>query len=105
MAELTKNPDEDQVQDSTTVGQVDVNIDELFGMPGAENVMLPSGDNDSDDSPKSVFSKTKDIDTTFLDKTADSSEATLSDSPTKQVDDVIAQLDDMISQERLIAFL
>ena len=99
MAELTKNPDEDQVQDSTTVGQVDVNIDELFGMPGAENVMLPSGDNDSDDSPKSVFSKTKDIDTTFLDKTADSSEATLSDSPTKQVDDVIAQLDDMISQE------
>lgn len=99
MAELTKNPDEDQVQDSTTVGQVDVNIDELFGMPGAENVMLPSGDNDSDDSPKSVFSKTKDIDTTFLDKTADSSEATSSDSPTKQVDDVIAQLDDMISQE------
>ena len=99
MAELTKNPDEDQVQDSTTVGQVDVNIDELFGMPGAENVMLPSGDNDSNDSPKSVFSKTKDIDTTFLDKTADSSEATSSDSPTKQVDDVIAQLDDMISQE------
>jgi hypothetical protein len=99
MAELTKNPDEDQVQDSTTVGQVDVNIDELFGMPGAENVMLPSGDNDSDDSPKSVFSKTKDIDTTFLDKTANSSEATSSDSPTKQVDDVIAQLDDMISQE------
>jgi hypothetical protein len=99
MAELTKNPDEDQVQDSTTVGQVDVNIDELFGMPGAENVMLPSGDNDSNDSPKSVFSKAKDIDTTFLDKTADSSETNSSDNPTKQVDDVIAQLDDMISQE------
>jgi hypothetical protein len=38
MEETNKKP-EDQVQDSTTVGQVDVNIDELFGMPGAENVM------------------------------------------------------------------
>ena len=34
--------EEKQVQDSTTVEEVDVNIDELFGMPGAENVMLPS---------------------------------------------------------------
>lgn len=33
---------DDQVQDTTTVGQVDVNIDELFGMPGADNVMLPT---------------------------------------------------------------
>ena len=39
--EETNNPlEETQVQDSTTVGQVDVNIDELFGMPGAESVML-----------------------------------------------------------------
>jgi hypothetical protein len=99
MAEPTKNPDEDQVQDSTTVGQVDVNIDELFGMPGAENVMLPSAENGSDDSPKSVFSKAQEVDTTFLDKTADSSDTTSSESPIKQVDDAIAQLDDMISQE------
>ena len=35
------NPEEEQVKDSTTVEQVDVNIDEIFGMPGAENVMLP----------------------------------------------------------------
>ena len=97
MEETNKKP-EDQVQDSTTVGQVDVNIDELFGMPGAENVMLPSDDDSSDDSPKSVFSKPQEIDTTFLDKTDDSSDAPAPVSA-KQVDEAIAQLDDMISQE------
>ena len=97
MEETNKKP-EDQVQDSTTVGQADVNIDELFGMPGAENVMLPSGDDSSDDSPKSVFSKPQDIDTTFLDKTDDSSD-TPAPVSAKQVDEAIAQLDDMISQE------
>ena len=97
MEETNKKP-EDQVQDSTTVGQVDVNIDELFGMPGAENVMLPSDTDSSDDSPKSVFSKPQEIDTTFLDKTDDSSDAPAPVSA-KQVDEAIAQLDDMISQE------
>ena len=97
MEETNKKP-EDQVQDSTTVGQVDVNIDELFGMPGADNVMLPSDDDSSDDSPKSVFSKPQDLDTTFLDKTDDSSDAPAPVSA-KQVDEAIAQLDDMISQE------
>jgi len=41
MSENIENPD-NQVEDSTAVGQVDVNIDEIFGMPGAENVMLPA---------------------------------------------------------------
>lgn len=36
-----ENMPEETVQDSTTVEQVDVNIDEIFGMPGAESVMLP----------------------------------------------------------------
>jgi hypothetical protein len=57
MEETNKKPEETQVQDSTTVGQVDVNIDELFGMPGADSVMLPTDDS-NDESPKSVFSKT-----------------------------------------------
>jgi hypothetical protein len=42
MDELEKGLEKDQVQDSTKVEQIDVNIDEMFGMPGAENVMLPS---------------------------------------------------------------
>lgn len=100
MGEPTKNPEEAQVLDTTTVGQVDVNIDELFGMPGAESVMLPTDDSD-DNKQTSVFSKPKDVDTTFLDKTTKSDD---SDKPAeaitaKEVDDAIAQLDDMISQE------
>ncbi len=102
MSEPTKNPEEDQVLDTTTVGQVDVNIDELFGMPGAENVMLPS-DNSSDDSPKSVFAKTKDLDTSFIDSKTPSSDSNAGVSTpqasAQEVDEAIAQLDDMISQE------
>jgi hypothetical protein len=101
MSEPTKNPEEDQVLDTTTVGQVDVNIDELFGMPGAESVMLPS-DSTQDDNKQSVFSKPKDVDTTFLDKGAsksDDSGSTNDAVSSAEVDDAIAQLDDMISQE------
>jgi hypothetical protein len=101
MEETNKNPDE-QVHDSTTVGQVDVNIDELFGMPGAESVMLPSEGSD-DNKQTSVFSKPKDVDTTFLDKPAAKAGDDSSDNNTKvsaaEVDDAISQLDDMISQE------
>ena len=99
MEETNKKPEE--VQDSTTVGQVDVNIDELFGMPGADSVMLPTDDS-NDDSPKSVFSKTADVDTTFLDKNAtksDDSDKAGEQITAKEVDEAIAQLDDMISQE------
>jgi hypothetical protein len=99
MEETNKKPEE--VQDSTTVGQVDVNIDELFGMPGADSVMLPSDDS-NDDSPKSVFSKPADVDTTFLDKNAtksDDSDKAGEQITAKEVDEAIAQLDDMISQE------
>ena len=99
MEETNKKPD-DQVQDSTTVGQVDVNIDELFGMPGAESVMLPS--DGSDDKPTSVFSKPKDVDTTFFDKPDTKTGDSNSDDnkvTAAEVDEAIAQLDDMISQE------
>ena len=94
MSEPTKNPDEDQVLDSTTVGQVDVNIDELFGMPGAENVMLPQ--DQETEKPKSVFSK-ETVDMTFFDKTDDKKE----DTPEKkvEVEEAINELNDLISQE------
>jgi hypothetical protein len=99
MEETNKKPEE--VQDSTTVGQVDVNIDELFGMPGAESVMLPT--DVSDDKPTSVFSKPKDVDTTFFDKPDSKTADSNSDDNTKvtaaEVDEAIAQLDDMINQE------
>ena len=101
MSEPTKNPEEEQVLDTTTVGQVDVNIDELFGIPGAESVMLPS-ENSDDDAKQSVFSKQKDVDTSFLDKSttkSDDSDSTNGAAASADVDDAIAQLDDMITQE------
>jgi hypothetical protein len=90
MDELDKVLGEDQVQDSTKVEQVDVNIDEMFGMPGAENVMLPA----DEEKPKSMFSK-ENIDTTFLDKPTSKEEV----AKKEEVEETIAQLDEMISLE------
>ena len=89
-----------EIQETTTVAQVDVNIDELFGMPGAESVMLPE-DEDSKESKNSVFSKPKDVDTAFLDNTT--IKDTISDdkivATVEEVDEAIAELDNLISQE------
>ena len=85
--------EEKQVQDSTTVEEVDVNIDELFGMPGAENVMLPS-DGKSEEKQKSMFSK-ENTDITFLDKPVSKEEA----KEIEEVKETFAELDNLISQE------
>jgi hypothetical protein len=90
MEELDNIPEVDQVQDTTTVGQADVNIDELFGMPGAESVMLPA----DEEKPKSMFSK-ETVDTTFLDTPASKEEA----AKKEVVDETIAELDNLIAQE------
>ena len=90
MEELENKSDKGQVQDSTTVGSVDVNIDEMFGMPGAENVMLPA----EEEKPKSVFSKDT-TDTTFLDKPASKEEV----AKKEEVEETIAELDNLITQE------
>jgi len=82
-----------QIQDSTTVGQADVNIDELFGLPGAENVMLPE-DGEEPEKPKTMFTKEV-VDTTFLDKPIAKEALALKE----EVNEAIAELDDLISQE------
>jgi hypothetical protein len=85
---------ETQVLDTTTVGQVDVNIDEIFGMPGAENVMLPE-----EEKPKSLFSK-ENIDTTFLDNSVSTPKEKEVEAEKKaEVEETIAELDNLISQE------
>ena len=96
--ETTNNPTgETQVLDTTKVDQVDVNIDEIFGMPGAESVMLPS-DSKEEDKPKSMFSK-ENIDTTFLDKPATPEEKQEAAEKKAEVEETIAELDGLISQE------
>lgn len=94
MEETNKNPEEIQVQDSTAVGQVDVNIDEIFGMPGAESVMLP--EEEESEKNKSVFSAPKETDFAFIDKPGE--EATTAQVK-EEVEEAIAQLDNLISEQ------
>ena len=84
-----------EVKDSTTVDLVDVNIDELFGVPGAENIMLPSNE---EDKPKSMFSK-ENVDTTFLDNPARPTDKVEEAEKKAEVDETIAELDNLISKE------
>lgn len=53
----------DQIQETTTVSEVDLNLDEILGTPGAENIMLPS----TEEAKPNLFSS-KPVDTSFLDK-------------------------------------
>jgi hypothetical protein len=93
MEETNKPLEETQVQDSTTVGQVDVNIDELFGMPGAESVMLPQ--EQEPEKPKSVFTKDT-VDMSFFDNT-DKKDDTSENKA--EVEETINELNELITQE------
>ena len=96
MSETIKNPADDQVQESTTVDQIDVNIDELFGMPGAANIMLPADEEKS----KTVFSKQNTTDTSFLDiKPTSYKEKEEEKEKKAEVEETIAELNGLISQE------
>jgi hypothetical protein len=93
--ETTNTNPENQVQDTTTVEQVDVNIDALFGMPGAENVMLPA----EEEKPKSVFHK-ETVDTSFFDNPTASPEERQQEQEKKiEVQETINELDNLIAQE------
>ena len=98
MSEETKNLN-DEVQDSTTVGQADVNIDELFGNPGAESIMLPSDGDNVSEKPKTLFTKNE-TDITFLDNpTATVSEKQEAAEKKADVEETINELNGLISQE------
>jgi len=97
--ETTNNPTgETQILDTTKVDQVEVNIDEIFGSPGADSIMLPS-DGKEEDKPKSLFSK-EEVDTTFLDNPKATPEERQEAKEKKaEVEETIAELDGLISQE------
>ena len=87
---------ETQMQDSTTVETIDVNLEEMFGQPGAESVMLPVEEVEPEEKKSNLFSKPEEIDTTFIDKT----DTTSDNSPletAKEVEEALLELDDMIS--------
>ena len=101
--------EETQVQDSTTVEEVNVNLDEIFGQPGAESVMLPAEEVEPEPEEKksNIFSKPEELDTTFIDKTettTEKEESKVEDNVTPQqtkelVDEALAELDDAITEE------
>ena len=71
-------------QETTTVEQVDIDLDNILGTPGAESIMLP------EDKKPSVFSKGN-VDTTFLDKPDDSDEP--DSKPDSSFEDVLKDVD------------
>lgn len=93
MDDLTKIPGQEaQVLETTTVSEADIDIDQMFGMPGAENVMLPTGE----EKPKTIFSK-ETTDYSFLDKpTSDTPEE---EEKKTEVQETIAQFDELITKQ------
>ena len=94
------NENETISQDSTTVDQVDINIDEIFGMPGAESIMLP----EEEEEKKTVFHTEEPVDTTFIDNPVEEVKTTTTeteeDKPevtASEVQDTIDELDDVIT--------
>jgi len=71
-------------QETTTVEQVDIDLDNILGTPGAESIMLP------EDKNPSMFSKGN-IDTTFLDKPENSDDTDAK--PSSSFDDVLKDVD------------
>ena len=97
MSEETKKSDDVQVLETTVVDQVDINIDEIFGNPGAENIMLPA--DSKEEKPKSVFSK-ETTDLSFFDNpTATPEEKKEAEEKKAEVEETINELDSLISQE------
>tara|TARA_R110000772_G_scaffold116820_3_gene222000 strand:+ start:1617 stop:2888 length:1272 start_codon:yes stop_codon:yes gene_type:complete len=93
------NENETMSQDSTTVDQVDINIDEIFGMPGAESIMLPE-----EEEKKTVFHTEEPVDTTFIDNPVEEVKTTTTETEEEkpevtasEVQDTIDELDDVIT--------
>jgi len=92
----------EMTNDSTSVSQVDIDLDDMFGTPGAESIMLPAETEEPAEEKKTVFSRDE-VDTTFLDKPTEV-KAPVEEKPevkvsSEEVEETIAQLDEMITQE------
>ncbi len=102
--------EETQIQDSTTVEEVNVDIDEMFGQPGAESVMLPADEvePEPEETKSNLFSRPEEVDTTFIDKTETTTETPekemtpqekIESTPDSLVDEALSELDDAITAE------
>jgi len=100
---MSENNNNVEAQDITTVGQVDIDIDSIFGAsPDATNVMLPI--EEETEKPTNVLATEKPFDTEFIDKAAETKTETeekpvSEETIAEQTEETIAELDDLISQE------
>ena len=85
----------EEAQNLTTVSEVEVDLDEMFGMPGAESVMLPDGDK-AVEKPKTMFTKEV-VDTSFLD--TPNAETKITAEEKVEINETIDELNGLISQE------
>jgi len=85
----------EEAQNLTTVSEVEVDLDEMFGMPGAESVMLPDGDK-AIEKPKTMFTKEV-VDTSFLD--TPNAETKITAEEKVEINETIDELNGLISQE------
>ena len=100
---------ENKNEEVTQVTQADVNIDELFALPGAENIIV-QGEEEEDEKKPNIFSST-DVDTSFLDnkpqpakpaaKVEDSNDddETVSNQNAEETEEALNELDSLISQQ------
>ena len=70
-------------KDNTTVNEVDINLDELLGTPGAENITVPQTKTEQ---KPNLFSRKENVDLSFLDNNDDDDENT-SDTSSKAEDE------------------
>ena len=92
--------EETQMQDSTTVEELDVNLDEIFGNVGAENVMLPNNSETEEEKKSNLFSKPEEVDTTFIDKTeSKTAQEKIDSTPDSVVEEALSELDEAITAE------
>jgi hypothetical protein len=84
----------DQIQETTTVSEVDLNLDEILGTPGAENIMLPS----TEEAKPNMFTS-KPVDTSFLDKPEQEEEKTSTVEASKQLDEIVNDEVEQVDEE------
>lgn len=96
---------ENKNEEVTQVTQADVNIDELFALPGAENIIV-QGEEEEDEKKPNIFSSTG-VDTSFLDNKPQPAKpaAKVEDSnddeslSTEDAEEALNELDSLISQQ------
>lgn len=75
----------DKIETTTTISEVDINLDEILGTPGAENVMLPT----TEEAKPNLFTS-KPVDTSFLDKPDnEEAESSKQEVAAKQLDEIV----------------